>query len=161
MWEFLVSLFGGLFWGGKIASESAKTKIANQKLAALRISMDEWYAQVKDFAFEVSIRKRIGEDGFTEQAKEALAVIRSFPHLESANFAYGADKDSDSHIEEIVTYIQMVKHGKLSSAWVTELCRDLGPSIGTTLKKNTRIAFDRRDAATLREHGIVGAYKFR
>lgn len=75
------------------------------------------------------------------------------PGLENANFDFNAREKSRFYVSQMALYIQMVKRGKLTSLFQTEL----GLSLDTRPTKKARIAFGKWVESTLKEHGVKGA----
>lgn len=131
MWAIFIALFGGIYWAYKIGSDRAASKQADEKIEQLRMTQDEWYKQVDDYQLEVQIRTEPGTPEFRKQCDEALALIHTLPGLEKAEFDFGSRRKSSFYVSHMVLYIQMVKMGKLSSLFQTELGNYLELSLDT------------------------------
>lgn len=157
MWAIFIALIGGIYLAYKFGSDRATSKQADKKIEQLRTTQDEWYKQVNDYQLEVHLRAEPGTPEFRKQCDEALAVIHTLPGLENANFDFNAREKSRFYVSQMALYIQMVKRGKLTSLFQTELGNYLELSLDTRLTKKARIAFGKWVESTLKEYGVKGA----
>lgn len=157
MWAIFIALFGGIYWAYKIGSDRAASKQADEKIEQLRMTQDEWYKQVNDYQLEVQIRTEPGTPEFRKQCDEALALIHTLPGLEKAEFDFGSRRKSSFYVSHMVLYIQMVKRGKLTSLFQTELGNYLELSLDTRPTKKARIEFGKWVENSLKSAGVKGA----
>lgn len=157
MWAIFIALFGGLYWAYKIGSDRAASKQAEERIEQHRVTQDRWYEQVKDYHLETQIRTDPGTPEFRRQCEEALAIIHTLPGLETANFDFGSRRKSSFYVSQMVLYIQMVKRGKLTSMFLTELGNYLELSLDTRPTKRARIAFGKWVENSLKSAGVDGA----
>lgn len=157
MWAIFIAIFGGLFWAFKIGADRVASKQADQRLEQARIIQKHWYEQVEDYNLETEIRTEPGTPAFRAQCDEAIAFVRTLPGLENANFDFGARRKSSFYITQFVLYIQMVKRGKLSAMFITELSNYIELSLDTRLSKKARIAYGKWVESELKAHGVKGA----
>lgn len=157
MWAIFIALIGGIYLAYRLGSDKATSKQADKKIEQLRTTQDQWYQQVNDYQLEVQLRTEPGTPEFRKQCEEALAIIHTLPGLENANFDLNARDKSHFYVSHMALYIQMVKRGKLTSLFQTELGNYLELSLDTRPTKKARIAFGKWVESTLKEHGVKGA----
>lgn len=157
MWEIFLVLFGGVYWASKIGSEKVALRQADAVMERYRANKDRWYQQVCDDQLETRLRHTPGTPEFSRQCAEAIAVIRTLPGLENANFAFYGRRDSKFYVSQMVLYIQMVKRGKLSYLCRNELGNFLELSLDTRPTKKARIAFGQWVENSLKSAGVEGA----
>lgn len=157
MWAIFIAVFGGLFWMCKIGADCSASRQADRRIKQSKILQDNWYAQVKDYTLETQIQAEPGTPEFRAQCDEAIAFIRTLPDLEKANFDFRTRKESSFYVSQFVLYLEMVKRGKLSAMFVTELGNYIELSLDTRPSKKARIAFGQWVESTLKAHGVSDA----
>lgn len=157
MWSLFLALFGGAYWTHKIVSDRAASRRADDKIMSMRCAQERWTKQTRDYELEVKLRDTQDHTERQKQCQEAIELIRTLPGLENANFDFTSTKDSMFYVSHMVLYIQMVKRGKLTSMFQTELGNYLELSLDTRPTKKARIEFGKWVEKSLRAAGVQGA----
>lgn len=151
MWEIFGALFGGLYWGAKIADDKAKSREADRRMADHRTRIEDWIKVVIDDELNSRLRTMLEtEQGFQILKTRAQSIIRSLPGMEYAEL-YGRQVEASRHT---AMFIEAVKHGKLPYGDEWRLperylwnCSDL------EFSKSAKVAFLRWVEDTLQQNG--------
>lgn len=157
MWAIFIAIFGGLYWMFKLGSDSYSSRQADIINRRFVDGQEEWRKHVVDFRTEVQIRDELYTKAFHRMSEDALCVIRTLPDLGSANFDFRSRKKSSFYVYQMILYIQMVKHGKLTSLYNTELGNLLELSLDTRPTKRARIEFGKWVENQLKSAGVQNA----
>lgn len=159
MWAIFIALFGGLFWAFKVGSDKTSSKQADKELEQHRQNWDEWDALVTDSQLEAQINSDLIRPETAVLLKEcALKLIRTFHGLEYADFNehYNA-KYKDYYVRAMVSYIELVKRGKLPEMQCSEVPNYLELSLDIRPSKRTRVEFCRWLEETMKSNGVPDA----
>lgn len=159
MWAIFIAIFGGLFWAFRVRADRVSSIKADTELNTLKTSWEKWSTTVMDDDLESKIQTDLI---VTETAKKiktsTLELIRSLHGLEYADFNehYNA-KYKDYYVRTMVSYVELVRHGKLPALEMREIPNYIELSLDITPSKRARIEFCKWVEETMRSHGIENA----
>ena len=159
MWAIFVVLLGVLFGVFKLGADRTSSRQADQKLEQTKLSWDSWDSLVTDTALESQIETSLMVAETAIRLKEdALKILRSFHGLEHADFNnYYDAKYKDYYVRAIVTYIELVKHGKLPELQHSDVPNYLELSLDIRPSKRARIEFCKWLEETMQSNGVPDA----
>lgn len=159
MWAIFIVLFGVFFWVFKLGADRTSSRQADKKLEQAKLSWDAWDSLVIDTALESQIETSLMVPETANRLKEdALKILRSFHGLEYADFNnYYDAKYKDYYVRAIVTYIELVKHGKLPELQHSDVPNYLELSLDICPSKRARIEFYKWLEETMQSNGVPDA----
>lgn len=75
MLEFFISLFGGIHYGTKIASEKAESKEHDKKVAAWRSALELWQEKVTDYCLETEIEEFVKNEQNQDELRRRIEEL--------------------------------------------------------------------------------------
>lgn len=162
MWAIFIAIFGGLFLAMQLGSDRSASRQADIRLDQHRRCLADWRSMVVDRELETHIETNlIVPETANVLKKNTLELIRSFHGLEEANFNYYYNaKYKDYYVRALITYVELVRVGKLPSLEYGEIPNYIELAIDLTPSKRARVEFCRWVENTMRENGVSSAKLF-
>lgn len=159
MWAFFIALFGGIYLAFKFSADRSSSRLADKRLEQHKRNWDEWDSLVVDRKIEEQVETSLILPKTAPALKDStLNLVRSFHGLEYADFNknYNA-KYEDYYVRALVSYVELVKHGKLPSLEQGDVPNYLELALDIRPSKRARIEFCMWLEKTMQANGVPEA----